>query len=183
MKTEFKPSIPEPGSITWPFRLGDEVRDKISGVSGTLIARFFHATGCDRFAIELPSPGDKLGEIVHMDGNRIELVKARPELHREEVPTDLHVKLGDKVQSLLSGLPGNATIIHVPLYGAVQVCIDPMWDPKEKKMPEAFFVDAPFVKVIEPYTPLPAGEPAPTPSEKTTKQRGASRMPSNFQPR
>ena len=176
-----KPVIQEPGSVTWPFRLGDKVRDKISGLEGVLIGRMFHLTGCDRFSVELPSDGTKMGDITIVDGNRLELVESVPERHRaDEVPVDLHVKLGDECKSLIHGVQGIATIIHVPLYGATQVDIDPVWDPKTKKMPEGYFVDAAFVEVVKPYTP---GAPKRKPSEATKNERGACPLPSNYNAR
>ena len=178
MSKNNKPIIREPGSLTWPFRLGDKVRDKINGLEGIAVSRFYHLTGCDRFAIELPAEGGKLGEIVHLDGQRLELVEAFPDRHRaDEVPNGLHVKLGDECKSMIHGINGIATIIHVPLYGAIQVDIDPKWDAKEKKMPEGYFVDAAFVEVTKPYTP---GRPAEKPSEEIKSSRGSCRMPSNF---
>lgn len=179
-----KPIIAPPGSMTWDFRLGDRVRDKISGLEGIAMSRFFHVTGCDRFMVETPAMDGKAGENIHVDGARLELVESFPERHlADETASELHVKLGDRCRSRISQLTGVATIIHVPLFGATQVCLDPQWDPKTKKMPEAFFADAPFVEVLEPYTPLPAGTPAPEPSEKLKSQRGSSRMPNSFRSR
>lgn len=176
-----KPSIHQPGSCTWPFRIGDKVRDKINGLEGVAVARFYHITGCDRFAVELPAEGGKPGEIFHCDAQRLELVEAFPERHRsDEVPVDLHIKLGDECKSLIHGLAGVATIIHVPIYGAIQVDIDPKWDAKEKKMPEGYFVDAAFIEVTKPYTP---GEVKKEPTEAVQKSRGCSRMPKNYEPR
>ena len=52
-KTAFRPEIQKPGSLSWPFRLGDEVKDKLNGLTGVVIGRFFHITGCDTFAVEI----------------------------------------------------------------------------------------------------------------------------------
>lgn len=157
---KFKPEITQPGSKTWDFRLGDKVRDKINGLEGIALDRFFHITGCDRFAIELPAADGKPGEIMHCDGNRLELIEAFPDRHREEVP-DTHIKLGDKVRSVHLGLVGTAVVLRVPLHGAVQVDISPVWDPKEKKMPDGYFVDVDHVEVITPYTPRDKAETKP----------------------
>lgn len=181
MTTKKKPEIKQPGSLTWPFRLGDEVKDSISGLTGVAIARIFHSTGCDRFTIEPPANDGKIGELASFDGNRLELVTAHPERHREdEVPADLHIQLGDQCKSLLSGIAGTCLHIHVPLFGAVQVDISPPWDPKTKAMPDGYFVDAAFVEVTVPYTPRPKAAQTPKPSE---KDRGASPLPRNFDPR
>lgn len=174
---KFKPVISQPGEQTWPFRLGDQVRDKINGLTGIAIDRMFHITGCDRFAVELEAKDGKAGDIIHCDGNRLELVTAFPDRHREEIPAT-HIKLGDKVKSFFLGLAGTAVMLRVPLYGAVQVDISPAWDPKEKKMPDAFFVDADHVEVIEPYTPRAKEEIAPKPTG-----RGPVAMPRGYNPR
>lgn len=176
-KPKFKPEISQPGSLSWPFRLGDKVRDKINGLEGVAIDRFFHITGCDRFAVELAPQDSKPGEIMHCDGNRLELVESFPDRHREEVP-ETHVKLGDKVRSVHLGVTGTAVVIRVPLHGAVQVDISPSWDPKERKLPDGFFVDADHIEIIEPYTPRPKEETKP----KTTG-RGPVAMARGYNPR
>lgn len=168
-----KPSIPEPGSLTWPFRLGDRVKDKINGLEGTATNRFFHMTGCDRFAVELDPKDGQPGEYFHADGNRLELVKSNPDHHREEVP-DVHYKLGDKVRSLVDRLEGSVHSINVPLFGSTQASVHPPWDPKEKKMPDGFMVDSAFVDVITPYTPRPKAETKPKPNAK--QERGATSL-------
>lgn len=173
-KTE-KPVIKQPGENTWPFKLGDEVKDQINGVTGVLIARFYHITGCDRFMLETPVKDDKVGELYECAAERLELVTAHPERHREEVP-DIHIKLGDQVKSVMSGVAGTATIIQVPLHGAIRVDVQPKWDPKEKKMPDGYFIDVGFLEVVEPYTPRPKPEKTPQPSQKQVREPGCSRM-------
>jgi hypothetical protein len=173
-----RPTIKQPGENTFPFRLGDEVRDTINGITGTAINRFYHLTGCDRFSIEIESEDkSKPPEGYVADGTRFELVKSHPDRHVEEVP-DIHVRLGDMVFDTVSGLEGRVTIINVPLHGSVRVSVDPLWDKKEKKNPEAFFVDAPFVEVKEAWDNRPKAETKPTPEQKKKDKPGACRMPS-----
>jgi len=97
----------------------------------------------------------------------------------DEVP-DIHIKLGDMAKDMMSGLEGRVTIINVPLHGAVRVSIDPLWDKKEKKNPEAFFVDAPFGDVTEAWDNRPKAETKPSTEQKKKKKEkpGACRMPS-----
>jgi len=97
----------------------------------------------------------------------------------DEVP-DIHIKLGDMAKDMMSGLEGRVTIINVPLHGAVRVSIDPLWDKKEKKNPEAFFVDAPFGEVTEAWDNRPKAETKPSTEQKKKKKEkpGACRMPS-----
>jgi hypothetical protein len=169
-----KTPIQKPGSQTWPFRLGDKVRDKINGLEGIAISRYFHVTGCDRFMIELPLKDGAPQDNYIGPAERLELVESFPDRHREEVP-DMHIHLGDECKAVLSGVAGVCAMIHVPLHGATQVDISPKWDPKEKKLPEGYFVDAAFVEVTKPYTPAPRAAKKPT--EAIKKERGASRMP------
>ncbi|UIS25278.1 hypothetical protein [Erythrobacter phage vB_EliS-L02] len=177
LKTK-RPAIKQPGENTFPFRLGDRVKDKINGLTGTATNRLYHVTGCDRFMIEIDSDDKtKKPELYTADANRFELVEARPDLHTEEVP-DLHVRLGDKVVDLLHGLTGRVTLINVPLHGSAQVSVDPQWDAKEKKMPEGYFVDAPFVEVKETWDNRPKAETRPTEEQKKKEKPGACRMPS-----
>ena len=175
MTTKTKPEIKQPGSLSRPFRLGDEVKDKLSGLTGVAVSRFYHITGCDRFAIELPANEGKPGELVVYDGNRLELIASHPDRHREdEVPVELHVELGDECKSLIHGIAGRCVVIHVPLFGAIQLDISPDWDPKEKKLPEGYYVDAAFVEVTKPYRARPKETQQPAPSTKNT--RGPVRM-------
>ena len=167
-----KPAIPQPGENVWPFKLGDEVKDKINGITGVLIERFFHRTGCDRFQLELSPKDGAVPEVYFTDAGRLELVKAHPERHIDEVP-DMHFKLGDKARDHMIGLTGTIGIISVPLFGAVRASIDPAWDEKTKKMPEGFFVDAHMVEVLEPYDGRPKTETKPT----KPAGRGCVRMP------
>lgn len=168
------PVIPAPGENVWPFKLGDEVRDTINGLSGILVTRFYHRTGCDRFAIEMPPKDNAIPENYHVDAGRLELVKAFPERHIDEVP-DLHFKLGDTARDKMLGLTGIIGIIEVPLYGAPRASIDPEWDAKTKKLPEGFFVDGHVIEVIKAYDSRPKAETKPKPDAKPS--RGACRMP------
>ena len=167
--------IPTPGENVWPFKLGDEVRDKITGLTGVLMNRFYHLSGCDRFAFE-PAPLDnKLADPVHVAAERLELVAAHPDRHRDEVP-DATICLGDVVRDKVTGIQGKASIWNVPLHGAMQIAIEPGYNHKELRMSETYFVDEHLVEVITPLNPKPADE-APVPKK---KERGAMRMPSNF---
>jgi hypothetical protein len=154
--TKVKPVIPQPGELTWGFRLGDRVKDKINGIEGVAMGRIFH---------------------YHCDGSRLELHTAFPDRHRNELP-DGRVRLGDKVRDITSGLTGTAAIISVPLIGAVQIDIQPLYDAKTNKMPEGYFVDDHLVEVLTPYTSAEkAAEPVVEKTEAPkVKERGSMRM-------
>ncbi len=173
MATKNKPVIPAPGSLTHPFRLGDMVKDKLNGLEGRAVSRQFHMTGCDRFTIE-PAPKDgKPGEFYSVAAERLDLLESCPDFHREEVP-DIHVRLGDKVKAIHMGVEGIATVINVPLHGAIQISVEPGWDPKERKLPEGYFFDVAFLEVIDPYEPRPKAETKPKASQKP--ERGCTRL-------
>lgn len=169
---------PPPGSQTFAFRLGDKVRDKLNGLEGTAIVRLFHISGCDTFIVEGAADKKKgeRGAISDTNGDRLELVEAHPELHKNEIP-DLGIFLGDTARDLVHGFVGTVTHIVVPLYGATQVQIAPKYDEKEKKLPDSYIVDAHHVEIVEALNPIPksaAPKPAPAPAE-----RGASPLSRN----
>lgn len=166
-KFKKKLAPPTPGANVFTFKLGDRVKDKISGLEGVLMNRFYHLSGCDRFMFETDPKDGKLGECVHVDGQRLELVTAFADRHRDEVP-DTEIKLGDEAVDIVTGLKGIVTIINVPLHGSMQFCITPGYDPKEKKMPEAFFTDECHVEVTKPLTSpdTKAVEDKPAPKKK-----------------
>lgn len=181
-KTAFKPEIQKPGTLTWPFKLGDEVKDKINGLTGIAVARFYHISGCDTFLIELP-PKDGKTETFHVNGERLELVTAHPERHIDESwPAD-RPQLGDKARGAFSKVEGNVCLLQVPLFGAPQVDVSPVYDAKQNKLPDGYFIDAHNVEVIEPYDkPEPVNKPTapevPPKTEAAPKPtRGSSPMP------
>lgn len=165
-----------PGSKTFPFRLGDEVRDKINGLSGVAVSRIYHVTGCDTFLVELPVADGKPGEKINVSGDRLELVAAFPERHIDELPEDT-ICLGDRVKDHMTGASGRVSLIEVPLFGTTRVCIEPGFNDREKKVGEAWMTDTHFVEVIEPITPKSPDAPA---EPVKPKRDGACRLPRNI---
>lgn len=177
--TDSKPVLDPIGTLVHGFRLGDEVKDIFNDIKGRAVERHYHMTGCDRFAVE-PAPTDgKPGETFVVTNERLKRVKEHTKYHRDEAP-DLHVKLGDKVTSQTMGISGIATVIVVPLFGSVRVCIEPQWDAKTKKMPEPFLCDVAFVKVDEAYDGRSLTEQKPKPTAK--REPGNSRLPTRKSP-
>ena len=92
---------------------------------------------------------------------------------------DVEIKLGDEAVDIVTGLKGVVTIINVPLHGAIQFCITPSYDPKEKKMPEAYFTHECHVEVTKALNPEPAPvAEAPKPAKK--KEPGAMPLGSGW---
>lgn len=172
-----RPPIKQPGENIWEFRLGDHVKDKVSGLIGTATARLYHRTGCDRFIVELPSREGAEPVDLILDAGRLTLVQENPELHREDEVPDVHFKLGDEARDIMAGLSGRIGVIKVPLFGAIMASIDPEWDAEKKVLPEGFFCDAHMVEVIEPYDNRPKKETKPTPAQKKKQKPGACRVP------
>lgn len=168
-----KIEIHQPGTLTWPFKIGDQVKDKITGKIGVVTSRHYHVTGCDRFMVEVFGKKEDATETIVEDGNRFELYLAHPERHIDEVP-DIHVKLGDLVKDRFTGITGRAMIIMVPLYGAVRVTIEPPFDKKTNTLPQGYFVDIISIEVVEPYDDRPKTEQKP--NSETKKSRGHTRM-------
>ena len=59
------------------IKLGDEVRDNVSGFTGITISRHSYLQGCDRFGVQPPVDKDgKLPEVMTFDGPSLECITA-----------------------------------------------------------------------------------------------------------
>lgn len=157
------------------IRIGDFVRDRISGLTGTVIERIIFLYGCDHIVIEGEAKDGKLGDRTKIPVERFELLRSQPEFHRDEDYSKLHVKLGDRAKDAVSGMEGTVTMIHILMFGLLQVCIDPDYNAKDKKMPEAYFVDSDRIIRVKEQEPPRAPEPVPPPkpaAEKPKRTRG-----------
>lgn len=104
------------------IKLGDLVKDRITGKQGTATERHYHLNGCQHVVIEVD--GDDKDPIVPVQ--RLELVESRPQFHREdESMVGSHVKLGDEVKDKLSGFKGHVIGWAVTLFGAHRIIVDP----------------------------------------------------------
>ena len=57
------------------LRLGDTVRDKVSGFKGIAIARYSYLQGCDRFCLQPPVDKDgKLPDTANFDEPQLEVM-------------------------------------------------------------------------------------------------------------
>ena len=59
------------------FELGVQVKCKITGFKGTVIARIEHITGCDQYSVRPKGEHNKLGEAVWFDELELEQLKGK----------------------------------------------------------------------------------------------------------
>jgi hypothetical protein len=63
------------------FKLGDNVKDLITGFTGIITGRAEHVTGCNTYGVTSKVDKDnKGGEIGWYDENRIEIIKNKPNI-------------------------------------------------------------------------------------------------------
>lgn len=154
--------------MTAKFKLGHRVRDKLTGIEGTVVAYVFHLSGCQYIEAE-PDPVDgKRSEIVYLPEERWDLISEGYEDAREADISNCHIKLGNEVKDTLTGFSGHATMILVPLYGVARIAVEPT-TVKNGKMEEAIFFDEQRIEVVKPKAPP---EAAAMPEER--KSRGCA---------
>lgn len=147
------------------IKLGDRVRDRITGKIGTATERHFHLNGCVYIAVDSPDGGESIADNVQ----RFELLQRRPDFHRaDETMDNAHVKLGDEVKDTMSGFKGHAVAWAVTLFGSHRVGIDPGVK-KDGTLGELTFFDECRIELVASKKP-PQVKQAKRPA---AKERGA----------
>jgi len=57
------------------IELGSEVRDKVSGLTGIVIAETRHLTGCITYAVQPPDKEGKRPDLDYFDAYRLEVIR------------------------------------------------------------------------------------------------------------
>ena len=139
-------------SETYGARLGDQVRDRVSGFTGvvTVLHRFLQ--GCDRMSVQPPADEEgKLIEYESFDAPDLEVTKEQfVSYHgqRDKSYTG-DVELADKVRDRVSGFGGVATARHIHLNGCDLISVQPIVNKKGAALPTFKTFDAPQLEVIE----------------------------------
>lgn len=155
---------PEPIGDYTQVKLGDLVRDRISGKCGTATERHYHLNGCEHIVVENEDGTDLITNV-----QRLALVKSRPEFHRDdETMNGSHVKLGDEVKDKLSGFTGHVIGWAVILYGAHRIGVDPGLK-KDGTMGDTTYFDECRLELVKAKKP----PQAPAAKRKTAKEKGA----------
>lgn len=153
-------------------KMGDFARDRISGLTGTVVERVIFLYGCDHIYLEGEARDGKLGERFKIPVERAELLRSQPDFHRNEDISTLHVKLGWRVRDKVTGIEGTVTMIHILLYGMMQVSVDPDYNVKEGKLPDAYFIDADRVAMVKEQAPPTPDVPKVPAAKPKAKERG-----------
>lgn len=138
---------------TYEARLGDQVRDRVSGFTGvvTVLHRFLQ--GCDRMSVQPPADEEgKLIEVESFDAPDLEVTKEQfVSYHgqRDKSYTG-EVELADKVRDRVSGFEGIATARHISLNGCDLISVQPVVNKKKgAALPTFKTFDAPQLEVTE----------------------------------
>ncbi len=124
--------------IKHKIKLGQKVKDKISGFEGIAIVRVTALNGCIQYAVK-PMYLDKDGKIPQsesIDQQQLKIIDEKSITTRVR-PKKLKFKLGDKVEHIITGFHGTTTVVVEHISGAIEYGVKPMMKPDEKKIPDA----------------------------------------------
>lgn len=101
------------------IKLGLTVRDKISGLEGTVTRRVTTIDGSIMFAIQprVAKDNEKHPRAVSIDEAQIEVIGAGPGVPAQPYSDDVKINLGEKVEDVITGAVGIAVTRHDFLNG------------------------------------------------------------------
>lgn len=119
------------------IKLGQKVKDIVSGFEGIATARATALNGCIQYAIK-PMYLNKDGKVPNaetIDQQQLEIVDEKP-IARVR-PKKLKFELGDKLEHIITGFHGTATLVIEHISGGIEYGIKPMMKPGDKEAPDA----------------------------------------------
>jgi hypothetical protein len=129
-------------------RLGDRVRDEISGLEGIASARYEYLYGCVRVCVRPEKLKDgKPVESTVFDEAQLRVVKAGV-VAPSHFPAS-SIALGDKVKDTITGYAGVVTGRFTSLHAHVQFGVQPQ-ELKDGKPVESFTFDAGSLELVKP---------------------------------
>lgn len=126
-------------------KIGDQVKDEISGVKGIIVAQHDYLYGCHRSRVQ--PAGMKDGKPIEQstfDTAQLKLITAGVVAYTAPVPV---AKLGDKVRDRLTGYEGVATARFEYLFGPPAIGVQPQ-SLKDGKPAESFTFDEMQLEVV-----------------------------------
>ena len=130
-------------------KLGDMVKDKITGFEGLTLEKSEYLNGCIQFEVQprIDKEG-KIPESSHIDEQQLEVIKmADSNLVFIPIDSDPAITLGDDVKDSLLGFEGIAMSRSTSVSGYVQYDVQPKRD-KDGKLPDSAYVSARHLKII-----------------------------------
>lgn len=149
-------------------KLGQTVRDKISGLVGIAIQRLDLLNGCIQYAVQPRGEGDKMPDAYNIDFQQLEKVDDGVSEMVTEPKPDPKFDLGSNVLDTASGVAGVAVVRHTFINGCVYYSVQPR--AKESAMfpgvPDLSFIDRNRLQENNAKTTLPTirrmNDPAPS---------------------
>ena len=130
------------------IEIGDKVKDKVSNLEGTVVAKTDYLYGCSRIAIQYGFDRDgKPLEALSVDEPQATLLEKKV-IARESFSKERVIKLGDKVMDIVSDFEGIAFGRAEFLYGCTRIAIAPKKG-KDGKLIDSCWFDEPQVKVLK----------------------------------
>lgn len=146
-----KPAVVKAIGDHTQIKIGDRIRDRITGRIGTAREQHWHINGCNY--IHMERDGATTDDTDYFPIQRFELIESRPQFNPSiESMEGSHIKLGNKCRDLLTGFVGHAIIWAIPMFGTHRIALEPGLD-KEGKLKDSMFFDETRLEVISPDKP------------------------------
>lgn len=130
--------------------LGKKVVDVTSGFSGIAVAAYDSLSGMSQLSVQpFNESGSRLEDAYNIDLNSLDIVddgySSRVIKHN---PDDLSgIKLGDKVEDIVTGETGTLTAVLIYMNGCTNCCISSRKEDNKKS--ECFYQSARLIKKLE----------------------------------
>ncbi len=134
-------------------KLGNVVRDVVTGVQGTAVQYLTLLNGSIQFGVQpkvTPKEPDKIPEAWNIDDNQLAFVDEGLE-GKVVPPPEVAINLGDKVRDKITNLVGVTILKAVFINGCVYFSVQgELTDKKAEKPPEPLFLSHDRLEVIKP---------------------------------
>lgn len=139
--------------MTDTIKLGNKVKDVVSGFTGIVTARMTSLNGMVQYVVRPPQTKDKpdiLPDAQFFDYQQLKIMTGGlKDIISNIVQTD--IELGTQVEDIVTGFKGTAIAKMEFTNGCLQICIKPKMSKKDKdegKMPEGEWVDSNQIKIV-----------------------------------
>lgn len=147
------------------IELGQTVKDVSTGFEGMTIHKMEMLNGNVQYAIQPPmAPGaTTYPDAMSLDYHLLEITGDGIKDRATPAPTDVGIKLGEKVRDKITGFVGTTTVMVTYINGCIRFWVEPTWkgDLKERRSEAGEYFDYGRLELVDPPKPVPAPAPAP----------------------
>lgn len=149
-----------------PLALGVTVRDRVTGLTGTVAHKAEMLTGNIQWAIQPRGDGERVPEAMMVDFHLLEVLDEGVSKLLPPVDDTVVVLLGEEVEDILTGMKGVPIDKITFMNGCVYFWVQPKMDQKTSKIPESKLIPHGRLKTVgkglskpEPTPPAAAAPP------------------------